>query len=253
MTTLLDVDADFMLDDDYNSSWCFDDVRRDSKIVISGKKLGNTLKCFKKSDTEIIFETDHHESLFWWDCYGVRDAFCIHIDAHHDMWYNCGVSKGLRSTIDCGNFLQQALADNIVKKVLFVPSMFRGIKEQREDIRCNLNRGLRRRFRIRSWDSFSKRVHKYPKADIITICISPEWFPRQHWHHIYDLAKILGVSEAEIFAQKRKAKQQWQVIEHHKPGLVVGNKIECFKFPYWRVDAKELQRLRSALKVMVVK
>ena len=114
-SVLLDIDADFMLDDDYNySSWS--NERSKSKIVVSGKELGLTLKRFIKKDTDIILEIDHHESLYWWDCYAIDNALCIHVDAHHDMWgreWSGGIYEGERGYVDCGNYLQQALVDNI--------------------------------------------------------------------------------------------------------------------------------------------
>jgi hypothetical protein len=234
-SVLLDIDADFMLDDDYNfASWS--NERSKSKIVVSGKELGLTLKRFIKKDTDIILEIDHHESLYWWDCYCIDNAQCIHIDAHHDMWgRDCcgGIYEGERGYVDCGNYLQQALVDNIVKKVVYVPSGFRSLSYEKADIKENLSFSRHnKRIEVSSWKKFQREIKKYSKADIITICVSPEWFPRQHWKHIQDLAEIMGAKPSAIKKIKTKADKKWNSMEKSSD--------RSFAFPYENLAEKEM-------------
>jgi hypothetical protein len=232
---LLDIDADFMLDNDYNySSWS--NERRKSKIVVSGKELGNTLKRFIKKDTDIILEIDHHESLYWWDGYSINDALCIHIDAHHDMWGQdwCGggIYEGQRGNVDCGNYLQQALVDDIVKQVVYVPSGFRKTSYEEKDIKENLSYSShKRRIEVCSWKNFQKDIKKYPKADLITICVSPEWFPRQHWKHLQDLAEVLEANPTDIKKIKVRAIKKWRAMKYRND--------KSFVFPYEYVGELE--------------
>jgi len=251
MITLLDVDADFMLNRDYNWSWSGPHARSKSKIVISGKTLGRVLKPFLKEDTEIILETDHHESLYWWDCYDVHDALCIHIDAHHDMWSNDGVAPGIRDRVDCGNYLQQALCDKIVRKVVFVPSPFKDARFERADILDNLGRRVKPdRLHVSRWKVFKKHVFDYPRADIITISISPEWFPSKHWYQVEDLAKILGVKNNALQQAEDKAFQKWQGMNTGRPTHWGDND---FQFPYFGLKSTTLKQLRESLRLKKVK
>jgi len=244
--TLLDIDADFMLNKDYNWSHYKENVRSRSKISISGEYLGKVLRPFLKKGVDVIIEVDHQESLYWWDCYDVHDALCIHVDAHHDMWSNGGIGPSIRDRVDCGNYLQQALYDRIVEKVVFIPSPFRSIHHQRADMLDNLKpKILPSRIQVQAWKTFKKCVREYPQADIITISISPEWFPSQHWHHVEDLAKILGMKKDIIQRAKKEAFQKWNAM---KTGRWRWG-YRDFVFPYRGIRSNTLQKLKENLQM----
>lgn len=237
---LLDLDLDFMVDGDYgwgetvrNHRECFDKKRLWPSIRIPGKKLGKELRYFRKGrgQTKTYVMVDHHESLFWWDTHIVERGYCIHIDGHHDLWRN-SIPKGRkifsstnRKHIDCGNYLRQALSEKIVSKVLYVPSPYRSVNAERKQINNLLHWRHRRRVAVRSWETFLRRKEELPQADIITIAISPEWFPRQFWVEAVDLFEELRVPAKVIDRRFIEAERKWDQLEET-------NSCGSFKFPY---------------------
>lgn len=234
---LLDIDADFIVGNGDG-----DDVARPE---VTGREYGRHLRHFKKQDTEVHLMIDHHESLFHWDNAGVRGATCIHIDAHHDMWdvpdveepivrrtlvdFQDDPRRGLRSPeqIDCGNYLHQAMIDGIVKRVIYVPSPFRDIDYEEDDIYCEMG-DRADQVEIRTWETFKANRKRLPKADIITVAISPEWTPRSLWGEIKDLCDELGIPPKIVRAKKRKAVRKWK-----SKSCPAQTDLELdFKFPY---------------------
>ena len=83
----------------------------------------------------------------------------------------------------------------------------------------------RRRVAVRSWETFLRRKEELPQADIITIAISPEWFPRQFWVEAVDLLEELRVPTKIIDRRFTEAEKKWDELEET-------NDCKCFKFPY---------------------
>ena len=220
-SVLLDIDVDFMIGDKH--------IKPPEKAIISGKELGKKLRWFRKRNTRIYLVVDHHEALFCWDRENIENALCFHIDAHHDVWeLRSRPVVGLRGEdIDCGNYLQQALFDGIVQKVIFVPAKDCVLVDEREDIIWRLNKKIRpSRVRVVSWNTFQKMKRSLPKADVITIAISPEWTPEILWPEIESLCTELGVNLSDIRVKKRVADKKWlywHLLDSHS-----------FKFPYNR-------------------
>jgi len=221
---LLDLDVDFML----NNTCCEMDYQ-DLEIEISGTQYGKVVKRLLKPSTKIHLIVDHHEALFHWDQAKVRGALCIHIDAHHDMWDNpgiCASEHDNRAELDCGCYLQQAMIDGVVNKTIYVPSPFRSISDERDDIECNFDyeRGYRR-VSIYSWNRFQSNIDQMPKADIVTIAMSPDFFPKRCWGEVEKLLEQLRIQPWTIKAIKSKAYSCWRRID--KEGA-----HDSFEFPY---------------------
>lgn len=245
-TVLLDVDADFMLDDDYYDCTPRPEgerVGRDKqgrkviidangiegpRLLITGQQMGKVLRRFIWSGTKVYLIVDHHEALYWWDQHDVHNAVCIHIDAHHDMWnreewQGCRLQKKGRrdSIIDCGNYLHQAAVDGIVGKILYVPVSWKTHATERADIHRQFGQEKRRvGIRCRSWQGLVSLEPELPHADVITVAISPEWFPYKFMSEVEDLAKELGVPGKQV---------QEALIEANKRYVGVG--VE-FEFPH---------------------
>jgi hypothetical protein len=238
---LLDIDADFMVGNA--------DGHDLGEIQITGREYGKQLKYFRRKNTEVHLMIDHHESLYYWDQAGVRNAMCIHIDAHHDMWEVPDVHepiveehlvdfqdprRGLRTydQVDCGNYLHQAMIDGIVGQTIYVPAPFRKVTHERADIayelRSSYRQNLIKKVRVKSWEAFKRSRERFPKADIITIAISPEWTPRRFWPEIADLCRELGVSDSILRTKKKKAIRKWK--SDSCPGRI--NQQFDYKFPY---------------------
>ena len=240
---LLDVDCDFMLDGDYG----WEDgnthyeahlrprgvIELDPQISVPGRELGRELKYFKRRNnaTQVYLIIDHHEALYWWDTLVVERALCIHIDAHHDLWRNDIPMKSKahnpvnRTYIDCGNYLQQAVREKMIRRALYVPSPFRHVWKERKEIQKKLPKKLHKRVALLSWEAFLRRKEKYPQADIITIAVSPEWFPRKYWGEIIDLCDQLGIPPKIIDRIGVEADQKWDELELH-------GETSSFVFPY---------------------
>lgn len=65
---------------------------------------------------------DHREAYFFWKELGVREAVCVHVDAHLDT---CGFKvpgyTGLRQPeVNCGNFLLPAMEEGLVSELVWV-------------------------------------------------------------------------------------------------------------------------------------
>jgi hypothetical protein len=209
---LLDLDVDFMLSDTY--SWC--DPSR-LKLDVTGHQYGKVVKQLLKPKTKVHLVIDHHEALYHWDQAQVKGALCIHVDAHHDMWNNPGVNKPKtrnRIALDCGCYLQQAMIDHVVDRTIYVPSLFRGVNEQRQDIENNYYRGCER-VSVHSWNKFKTNINKMPKADIVTVAISPDFFPKRYWGQVENLCKQLGVKPWTIKTMKSKAYSCWRQIDRN--------------------------------------
>ena len=99
--------------------------------------------------------------------------------------------------------------------------------DEREDIIWRLNKKIRpSRVRVVSWNTFQKMKRSLPKADVITIAISPEWTPEILWPEIESLCTELGVNLSDIRVKKRVADKKWlywHLLDSHS-----------FKFPYNR-------------------
>lgn len=237
MTVLLDVDADFMVGN--SEGYEVDEPQ------ITGREYGRILRHFKKRATEVHVMIDHHEALYHWDQAGVMDATCIHIDAHHDMWevpevvepivsrtlvnFQDDPRRGLRNQdqVDCGNYLHQAMIDGIVEKVIYVPAPFRDLGYERNDISDEIG-DRTDQVEIRPWEAFKHNRRKLPKADIITIAISPEWTPRSLWPEIRDLCTELDVPAKVLRSRKRKAVRKWNSDSSPRQTDLALD----FKFPY---------------------
>ena len=211
---LLDIDTDFM----WKKDWQYLEWDELPGISITGKTLGRHLKRFKGKDTKVFIVIDHHQALYWWDKFGIKNAYCIHIDAHHDMWAT-GTAQSRRignrtRKITCGNYLQQALIDNIVQQVLYVPPDYKTCADELKDLRSHSAIGYRptmlSRIRLQRWKTFVKQ--KPSKADIITIAISPEWSPRKYWKEIQDLCSTFGVSIHTMRHKYWKANTKWEIL-----------------------------------------
>lgn len=227
VSVLLDVDADFIVGNP--------DGELGDRINISGKEFGKSLRWFRKRNTRIHLIVDHHESLHHWDQEGVENALCIHVDAHHDLWRvrnkkkRGTARKGLRTkAIDCGNYLQQAMIDGIIRKVMFVPPQYSYLCSERDDIRRSLKKKISlSKVCVISWQAFQRMKTTLPKADIITIAISPEWTPKNLWPHVRDLCKELSVDPRVINAKKIEASIKWRAGIDTEAN---GSKFD-FKFP----------------------
>lgn len=235
---LVDADVDFILDDHYD--WIQEPgCHRDAQLTMSGWKYGHMLRQFMKPTTKVRLVVDHHESLYHWDIEEIENALCIHIDAHHDLWKNnIDRSKGPKSNrefIDCGSYLQQALYDGIVGKVLYIPSVWRWITEEREDIDRQLPGRLRHKVAVRSLDHFLKQLPLIPKADVITVAISPNYTPRQFEPEIVDLCRALRINSRVITQKLRKANKDWNQ-------LYATNWCDGFQFPYKGSGLREISK-----------
>lgn len=236
---LLDLDVDFMLDGDYGWEEGHTHYKKkdgtllDPQIIIPGKEFGREVRYFKRRNnaTKIFLIIDHHEALYYWDTYVVERALCIHIDGHHDLWRNDIPMKSKahnpenRTYIDCGNYLQQAVREKMLKRVLYVPSPFRYIWNERREIQKKLPKKYHKHVGLLSWEAFLRRKEKYPKADIITIAVSPEWFPRKYWDEAIDLCDQLGVPSKIIDRIGSEAEQKWNDLE-------TSGETKSFVFPY---------------------
>lgn len=230
-TTLLDVDMDFMCADNYG--WDEGRHTQDMEVAVSGRDLGRALRRFKKKGTRIYLIVDHHESLYWWDQLEIDNALCIHIDGHHDMWPNqlpLDIEVGHRAEVDCGCYLQQAIRDSIVSKVLYIPALYRLVKEEKRDLRDQLSVQIPYKTacsitRVQSWEWFLRTRSQLPKADIITLAISPEWMPKHLWPEIEQCCEELRVHPDIIKSKKRVANRKWNNLQRY-------GRCKSFAFPY---------------------
>lgn len=204
-TTLLDIDSDFMLADEYYD--CTPRPHWESerqKMLISATDMGEVLRKLITSNTKSYLVVDHHEALYWWDQHGIQNATCFHVDAHHDMWNPAtsgGTIKGRRDeNIDCGRYLYQAMMDKIVNKTVYVTSSWRSLVSEKFDI----NRQFEfidpigcGQVKVCYWNEFVKMIDDL-SVDIVTIAISPEWLPYQFLTEIETLARILRVPDKRI-------------------------------------------------------
>ena len=225
---LLDIDADFLLDADYG--WRESSTQHlGAHLAISGAEVGRALKRFIKKNTVFYLCVDHHEALYWWDTHIVWDALCYHVDGHHDLWNN-GIEDyqwpgANRKIVDCGSYLNQAVRDGMVGKVVYVPGLFRNIRDERDDIDVALPCEFSASVSVNHWNSFRKLKNRMPKADIVTIAISPEWMPKKFWSEIEDLCTEIGVHPKMISVKKKIAFKRWKQLEKT-------NHCDCFYFPY---------------------
>lgn len=65
---------------------------------------------------------DHRDALFFWESLQLRDACCVHVDAHLDT---CEFELPLTSRLDepeinCGNYLLHAIRRGVVNRVIWV-------------------------------------------------------------------------------------------------------------------------------------
>ncbi len=65
---------------------------------------------------------DHRDALFFWESLKIREACCVHIDAHLDT---CEFELPLTSRLDepeinCGNYLLHAIRRGVVNRVIWV-------------------------------------------------------------------------------------------------------------------------------------
>lgn len=225
-TVLVDADMDFILDDHYD--WATEPgCHHNAQLDMSGWEYGAMLRRFLKPSTIVRVIVDHHESLYCWDKEEVRNALCIHIDAHHDMWKNDirRDSKSNRRFVDCGSYLHQALCDGIVGRVVYVPSMWRWVKDEREDLDTELPSELRNKVGVRSYDYLLKKQRLMPKADILTLAISPGYMPQNYKSEIASAFRALGIIPQAIRGMLSMADRDWRQ-------LYYTNWCRGFQFPY---------------------
>jgi tetratricopeptide (TPR) repeat protein len=64
---------------------------------------------------------DHRDAYFFWKERNVRDAVCVHVDAHLDVCdRRVPGYSGVRPEVNCGNYLLPALNENVVTKLVWV-------------------------------------------------------------------------------------------------------------------------------------
>lgn len=222
---VVDADMDFILDDNYGA-----DLDRyahwDADIEISGSKYGQTLAKLIGPKTKVHLIVDHHESLYWWDRYRISNAYCLHIDAHHDMWAPPGDWYD-RTEINCGNYLNVALGERIVDNVMYVPSPWRGVYSEWRDIKDNIKPELHSNVKVRSWKYLTGQVNHLPKADVLTLAISPEWFPEDFIQQIKDTCQQLKIPNRTVNARLKQAAKLWSRVYSGKCTGPLS-----FQFPY---------------------
>jgi len=233
---VLDIDADFML----STNACdleAHDGKDDTHIQISAKRIAEVVGSLIGPRTRLIPVVDHHESLYVWDVMRVKDAECIHIDAHHDCWGQYfSMSRGCRGdrTIGCGNYLVQALLDGVVRHVTYVPALWRHTEEEREDVSYEVSDLVSpKRVVVEPWRRFIHEIGaRQEKASIVTIAVSPEWFPKRFAFAFKDLCKRLKIKQELVDQILARANKKWKYIKER--GLVPGNSIDehDFTFPY---------------------
>ncbi len=232
---LLDIDCDFLLNRDVNDG-CWGNKPR-TYARMTGKTLAKRLKRFMKPETKVFFVVDHQESLFYWDLLKIKNADCIHIDAHHDCWSDCVEEKNDRLKVHCGSYLAQAITDGVVKKLTYVPALFRYTLEESMELLGEFEWISidHRNIRTLNWKKFLTEMasNRHLKADVITICVSPEWFPRKFWTHALQLCKAFEVQKEQIKEVWKRANIKWaeeKKNKWHPPGEPIRNLD--FIFPY---------------------
>jgi hypothetical protein len=226
---LLDLDLDFLWDRD-----CYLNCN-EVGLAYSPEEVGKNLLKLKKSQTTVHLIVDHQESLYIWDKLNVREACCVHIDGHHDMWrFNWRektIPRGLRgSNVGCGSYLSQAITDGVVKEVIYVAPKYKYVCNEESDIRDEL--GSLRNITVMKWNNFLKTMHLLPKADVITIAVSPEWSPHYFWPEMKTVCEILGVSKYSMNRRRKQANAKWKMA--NAKSLTKRCKIKQldFQFPY---------------------
>lgn len=233
---LLDIDADFMLSEDGCNANAHCDSKDRIRLRVSGKRLAEAIKPFIGPNTRFVPVVDHQESLYVWDVMGVRNAKCIHIDAHHDCWASYSYPiRGVRTRdIGCGNYLIQAMCDKVVDHTTYVPALFRSVEYEKEDVSYELSGIVSpRRLEVQSWCKFTKQAKKTKeKASIVTIAVSPEWFPKQFAHAYRELCQHLNIKKKLVDVTLCRANKKWAHIK--RTGIVGGFSVESldFTFPY---------------------
>ncbi len=233
---VLDIDADVMLSDNA----CEPEAhtgKDDTHIQISGRRIAEVVAPLIGPRTRLIPIVDHHESLYVWDVMRVRNAECIHIDAHHDCWGQFfGMSRGQRGdrAIGCGNYLVQALLDKVIKKVTYIPALWRHSSNEAEDVKYEVEDLVSpNRVVVQPWRQFIHAAKaRRDKASIVTIAVSPEWFPKRFTFAFRELCEHLNIREGLVDETLTRANKKWTYIR--RKGIVSGQSIDDhdFTFPY---------------------
>jgi len=65
---------------------------------------------------------DHRDALFFWQELGIREACCVHVDAHLDTseFDIPPLSSAPQAEINCGNYLLHALRQGVVQRIVWV-------------------------------------------------------------------------------------------------------------------------------------
>ncbi len=231
---LLDIDLDFILNADANNGNSIlheNKFQETIKTKISGKTMAKRLKPWLAPHTKVFLCLDHQEALYYWDALKVRGATCFHVDAHHDCWSDEVIDVKDRTSVHCGSYLAQAMVDGVVRHMTYVPAFFRYLWEEKDDLRYQLKKVKirKQRWEVRHWKKF---IQERQKADIVTICLSAEWFPKRFFPHFVSVCKTFGVRKKHIDKIYRQACEKWRdcVQGFRSPGEPI-NKTH-FRFPY---------------------
>ena len=174
---LIDIDADFMLD---RRLECAEDRQRHANLWISPPDLVASLRSagLVRVDCARLL-VQHCEAYDYWRQSGIRNATCIHLDAHSDL-YGSHLSPGKLISTGyqpvAGNYLRFALSIGLVADVTIVPPDWLSLSDFVKD-----------ELRPYGYEN-QPNVHlchlrnlKIPSASqiLVTVATSPQYTP--HW------------------------------------------------------------------------
>ena len=224
---MLNLDCDFFYDTDVDTSLSSKKTR-----VVSTSDFLSSIQI--DVGTTPVLCLDHHEALAAWDRDRVREALCVHFDAHHDLHTDFNRSWetpfGVRGRhVGAGDYLFHALRERIVETVLWVTPNWIEAGRVSSELRRLLGAALSQRVSVVRFRDF--RWHS-PPASHVVVALSPEWTPRVDLDAAADLASRIGSTPDAVERWKDAARQRYAALAGDASPLALR-----FRFPSSVVEA----------------
>lgn len=211
MTSLLvDLDLDFFYNDprDWTQS-------RDKTWWDGGTELLRWAASLEARSRVLVI--DHHEALRHWDLCNFSNAFCLHIDAHHDAfakeahaWRRPLGSRG--QMVGVGDFIFQALREDIIGRLLWLTPPSHVASDSRDSLQKLLGPRLGRRVDVQAWPYLPALPGP---VDLLTVSVSPEWLNPDHRSWIEATLRQLGFDAQTVSRALQQVDVRWQLSADH--------------------------------------
>lgn len=221
---LLDIDLDFFFEPRQSNVWHpWRDMRSWTTVPALTKALRRAGVTW--AGVPASASNDHADTYWFWRLpvrgqTKIRNAVCLHIDAHAD-WYNL-----YQDGVNCGNYLRQAMRENIVGRVYWVLPPYLDPAQHAKKLMKGDVPDLKT---LRVEDGYltgkveGKPVHLVAgldnlpqlnrRVDMVTIASSPGWSPKQGEELLGELCTSFSVNPAPILEKFRRGIRALSMLE----------------------------------------